>query len=56
MACTTWAAVMTRPSRETRTPEPVSAKRDWPPALTSRPRARMMTTDGATFWNTSRTV
>ena len=31
------------------TPEPLSAKRVWPPAVTSRPRARITTTDGATF-------
>src|SRR5262245_46062823 len=53
MACTTWAAVITLPSAEMRTPEPVSVKRVWPPDITSRPRARTVTTDDAAFWNTS---
>jgi hypothetical protein len=39
-----------------RTPEPVSAKRVCPESVTSRPRARITTTDGDTFSNTSRTV
>ena len=56
MACTTCAAVITLPSAEMRTPEPVSAKRVCPEAVTSRPRARITATDGDTFSNTSRTV
>jgi hypothetical protein len=47
---------MTWPSDETRTPEPVSVKRVGPAAVTSRPRARITTTDGAIFSNTSRAV
>ena len=46
MALTTCAAVMTLPSAETRTPEPVSVKRVTPVLLTSRPLARITTTDG----------
>src|SRR6266478_10254151 len=53
MALTTWAAVMTLPSEEINTPEPVSAKRVWPPAATSRPLARITTTEGATLRKTS---
>ena len=56
MACTTCAAVITLPSAEMRTPEPVSAKRVCPEAVTSRPRARITATDGDTFSNTCRTV
>ena len=53
MEWTTWAAVITLPSGETSTPEPVSLKRVWPPAATSRPLARITTTDGATLRKTS---
>jgi hypothetical protein len=50
---TTWAAVITRPSLEMRTPEPVSVKRVTPPALTSRPLARTTTTVGLALRKTS---
>jgi hypothetical protein len=40
------------PSADTSTPEPVSVKRVWPLAVTSRPRARTTTTEGVTFSNT----
>src|SRR5216684_4365346 len=47
--CTTWAAVITLPSGEIRTPEPTSLTRPiWPEPPTSFQRARMMTTDGLT--------
>ena len=52
---TTWAAVMTLPSLEMRTPEPVSVKPIWPPLVTSRPLARMTATEGVTFLKRSRT-
>src|SRR5213593_1909613 len=48
MPLTTWAAVITRPSLEIRTPEPVSLKRMIPAALTSRPLLRTTTTVGLT--------
>ena len=48
MPLTTWAAVITLPSLEIRTPEPVSLKRVIPEAPTSRPLARTTTTDGLT--------
>src|ERR1700687_3572236 len=48
MPLTTWAAVMTLPSLETRTPEPVSVKRVIPPAPTSRPLLRTTRTVGLT--------
>src|SRR5262245_18767074 len=47
---------MTLPSLERRTPEPVSVKLVWPPVVTSRPSARISTTDGVSFRKTSRTV
>ena len=53
MSATTWAAVITLPSAEIRTPEPVSRKRTCPAAVTSLPRARMTTTDGVTLRKTS---
>ncbi len=53
MVATTWAAVMTLPSAEIRTPEPVSRKRTWPPAVTSLPFALITTTDGVTLRKTS---
>ena len=56
MVCTTWAAVITLPSAEISTPEPVSVKPIWPPDVTSRPLARITTTDGVTFLKRSRTA
>ena len=53
MEWTTWAAVITLPSGEISTPEPVSLKRVWPPAATSRPLARITTTEGTTLRKTS---
>src|SRR6266850_3367332 len=44
---------MTLPSEEIRTPEPVSRKRVWPPAVTSLPLARITTTEGVTLRKTS---
>ena len=55
MAWTTWEAVITLPSVEMSTPEPVSLKRVCPLASTSRPRARITTTEGAARRNTSPT-
>src|SRR5215813_11757149 len=49
MPLTTWAAVITLPLLEIRTPEPVSLKRVTPPALTSRPLLRTTMTDGLTL-------
>src|SRR5712692_3006273 len=57
IACTTCAAVMTLPSAEMRTPEPISLKRTCPvPADTSRPLALITTTDALTFWKSSATL
>src|SRR5262245_21789093 len=54
MLWTTCAAVMILPSAETSTPDPVSLKRVRPPARsTSRPLARITTTDGLTARKTS---
>src|SRR5258705_5062142 len=44
---------MTLPSEEIRTPEPVSRKRVWPPAVTSLPLARITTTEAVTLRKTS---
>jgi len=53
MEWTTCAAVMTLPSAEIKTPEPVSVKRTCPPAVTSLPLALITTTDGVTLRKTS---
>src|SRR5258705_2092025 len=53
MAFTTCAAVITLPSAVTSTPEPVSLKRVTPTLLTSRPFARITTTEGLTLLNSS---
>src|SRR5882724_894191 len=53
MEWTTWAAVITFPSADMSTPEPVSVKRTCPPVVTSLPLARMTTTEGVTFLKTS---
>ena len=55
IAWTTWAAVITLPSAEISTPEPISPKRTWPDAETSRPLDRITTTEGLTFRKTSPT-
>jgi len=54
IACTTCAAVMTLPSWEMSTPEPVSRKRVVPPLVISWPLARMTTTVGLTSLKTVR--
>jgi hypothetical protein len=57
IAWTTWAAVMTLPSVEMRTPEPISLKRTEPPSVaTSRPLALITTTETLAVRNTSPTV
>jgi hypothetical protein len=56
IAWTTWAAVITLPSAEISTPEPISPKRTWPDADTSRPRERITTTEGLTRRKTSPTA
>src|SRR5438876_4279393 len=53
MAFTTCAAVITLPSAVTSTPDPVSLKRVTPMLLTSRPFARITTTEGLTLLNSS---
>src|SRR5437667_9450290 len=54
--CATWAAVITLPSAEIRTPEPVSLNVEMPrAAVTSRPFARTTTTEGLMFRNSSPT-
>src|SRR6266496_2662110 len=53
IALTTCAAVITLPSAVISTPEPVSLKRVMPTLLTSRPLARITTTDGLTLRKTS---
>src|ERR1044071_1193180 len=53
MAFTTCAAVITLPSAATSTPEPVSLKRVTPRLLTSRPFARITTTEGLTLLKSS---
>jgi len=50
---TTWAAVITRPSWEMSTPEPVSLKWVIPEARTSRPLLRTTTTTGLALRKTS---
>src|SRR5262249_1423225 len=52
MPWTTSPAVSTWPVAEMRTPAPVSVMRVSLVDIASRPRARMTTTDGATFWAT----
>src|SRR5580765_2783288 len=56
MVCTTCAAVMTLPSGEMSTPEPVSLKLVRPLRVSSVPRARITTTEGVTFLKASPTV
>src|SRR4030095_4258714 len=53
MASTTGAAVIALPSAVTSTPEPVSLKRVTPTLLTSRPFARITTTEGLTLLKSS---
>jgi hypothetical protein len=55
IAWTTWAAVITLPSAEISTPDPISPKRTWPDADTSRPLDRITTTEGLTRRKTSPT-
>src|SRR5207247_9423190 len=55
--CATWAAVITLPSAEIRTPEPVSLNVEMPrAAVTSRPFARTTTTEGLMVRNSSPTA
>lgn len=56
IACTTCAAVMTLPSREMSTPDPISLKRTSPLPETSWPVALMTTTAGLTLRKVSPTV
>src|SRR6266496_2307131 len=53
IALTTCAAVITLPSAVISTPEPVSLKRVMPTLLTSRPLARITTTEGLALRKTS---